>query len=129
MKELTHTLTGYTAAAAKILEEVTAIFHKNVDKYTQDNWRLEYYIMEAMCSPSCLAYVVQKDKIIRIVDACENDYAANFNPARINTAFRKLAHRGFLRGMTETFYKGGLSYRARCYELRLDRYDTDEVEA
>ena len=127
MKALTHKLTGINAATAKILEEVTAIFHGTGYKTTRKNdWRLEFYIIQVMCSDMCNSYEVSRDKIEKMVALCcgyENNPKSEWN-----TAFRRLACRKFLYGAYTSRYHGDPD-KKRSYGLKLSRYDTTEVEA
>lgn len=126
MKELTHTLTGIDAAAAKILDEVQTIFHSKIDETQSDDWRLEFYIIQVMASDMCSAFELARNKIMDIVTA---SHSSSYSKGQITTAFRRLTTRKFLYGTNGTFYQGGRSYKARAYGLKLTRYDTKEVEA
>lgn len=128
MKELTHTVTGTDAAAAKILEEVTAIFHKKSTKATNyEGWRIEFYIMQVMCSPMNISWEPRKSDILKMVDATCHLAAAHKTKKEINTAFRRLTCRGFLYGSYTQAYSPEV--KERTYGLKLTRYDTEEVAA
>lgn len=127
MTEHTYTLTGSAAAAAHILEEVYRIFDiessKDADNFYEE-WRLEYYIMNVMCSPMLASYEIRRSKIIEYVktffpsygDPRKNDY---------NKAFRRLTRRGFLYGTYTT--QNWDTPKERAYGLALDRYDKEEA--
>lgn len=131
MRVLTHTLKGTKAAAEKILEEVTKIFHdRPFNAATKNDWRLEYYIMQVMCSDMCASYEVDKDKIIALVNIAHTGYGASRGIKEINTAFQRLTRRGFLYGTTVTINPFSHdSRKVRHYGLKLTRYDTEKVEA
>jgi len=124
---LTHTLEGIDAASAKILEEVQNKFHgKGIKTLRKNDWRLEFYIIQVMCSDMCNAYEVRKSKIMKMVELCcgyENNPVSEWN-----TAFRRLTRGGFLYGSYTSNYFGDPD-KERSYGLKLGRYDTDEVEA
>ena len=124
---LTHTLEGMDAASAKILEEVQTMFHsKGPNTARKNDWRLEFYIIQVMCSDMCNAYEVRKSKIMKMVELCcsyENNTKAEWN-----TAFRRLTTRKFLYGSYTSNYFGDPD-KERSYGLKLGRYDTPEVEA
>lgn len=128
MKTLTHEITGTDAAAVKILEEVTAIFMKKSTKATNyDGWRLEYYIMQVMCSPMNVHWEPSKSDILKQVNVCCHNFAENRTAKEINTAFRRLTCRKFLYGSYTQAW--GNEVKERTYGLKLTRYDTTEVEA
>ncbi len=133
-KELTHTLTGVNAAAAKILEEVREIFHTESGKDRANRyeaWRLEYYIMEIMCSPMNIWVELKRSNIEAMVALHFTGYSVERQgKARYDTAFRRLVRKGFLYGVTRNNRQFDSSYgKQRCYGVALDRYDTDEVAA
>ena len=127
MKELTHTLKGLDAASAKILDEVTSIFHgKGFKTLRKNDWRLEFYIIQVMASDMCNSYEVRKSKIMKMVELCcgyENNPVSEWN-----TAFRRLTTRKFLYGSYTQVHSCG-NERERSYGLKLSKYDTAEVEA
>jgi hypothetical protein len=129
MKELTHTLTGLDAASQKLLDEVQEIFHsKPVTAPSKDDWRLEYYIMQAMCSGFCSMYEIERNVIEAIVQSAT--HSAHVPKSEWDTAFRGLVRGGFLyskRGNRVQFEPS--RGKVTRYGLKLDRYDTDEVIA
>jgi hypothetical protein len=128
MKELTHTVTGTDAAAAKILEEVYAIFDKKSTKATNyEGWRLEFHIIQVMTSPMNISWEPRKSDILKMVNACCHNAAEHKTKAEINTAFRRLTCRGFLYGSYTK--QNWTSPKERTYGLNLSRYDTEEVAA
>ena len=128
MKKLTTTITGTEAAAAMILKEVWDIFDKKSTKATDyEGWRLEYYIMQIMCSPMNIHWEPRRSAILDQVNACCHNAAKNKTAKEINTAFRRLTCRKFLYGSYTQAW--GNEVKERTYGLKLSRYDTTEVEA
>lgn len=127
-RELTHTLTGTDAATAKLLEEVQEKFMATSWKCEPKNdWRLEYFIMVAMCSGFFASYEIERGKIEEMV-RLGNSY--DRPRAEWDTAFRRLVRGGFLyskRGNLVQFEPS--RGKVTRYGLKLDRYDTEEVAA
>lgn len=127
-KELTYTLTGTDAATAKLLEEVQEKFMATSWKVEPKNdWRLEYFIMQAMCSAMFSHWEIERGKIEAMVRLA-HDY--DRPRAEWDTAFRRLVRGGFLyskRGNLVQFEPS--RGKVTRYGLKLDRYDTEEVAA
>jgi len=125
MNELTHTLTGFDAATAKILDEVQAIFHSRSNRAEKDDWRLEFYIAQVMCADMNSAFEVSREKIKKMVELC-NSYTCS--DRAWGTAFRRLTSRGFMYSKMHTINPHSYdSHRVRHYALNQSRYDTEEV--
>lgn len=127
MAEHKYTLEGFDAVAANILAEVYEIFSKESAK-DRDNmyeeWRLEYYIMEIMCSPMSSSWEFTRSKIGAAVELFFPGYGPEKQPkARYDRAFRRLTRRGFLYGSYTHDYRYGT--KERSYGLKLGRYEKE----
>ena len=131
MSEHTYTLTGNTAVAANILAEVYKIFDVESSKDKEnmyEEWRLEYYIMQVMCSPSNIHWEPTRSRIEEMVGVMMPGYGPGENPitnskARYAKAFRRLTRRGFLYG-SYTVQNWGRK-KERTYGLNLTRYEKE----
>lgn len=122
--EFTYTLKGSRAAAAKMMAEVYEIFDNvKASAEPSDDWRLELYIMQVMTADFAQSWEWPRDKILDVVKAACHGYERP--KAEADTAFRRLARRGFLYGSyTQAF---GNEKRKRSYGLKLSRYDTEKA--
>lgn len=124
MSKFTHTLEGYEAVAARMLVEVKELFHNRSMRKRTEDFRMEFYIMAAMTSEAMAMYCCRKSQIVKLVNAMFSDYAEGEHMQKeVNTAFRRLACRGFIRGRMES-YGFPVTRRERHYELNLEKYDT-----
>lgn len=129
----TYTLTGTAAVAANILDEVYEIFDRESSKDRKnmyEAWRLEYYIMQVMCSPSNIHWEPTMSRIKEMVGVMCPGYGEGTNDisnskSRYASAFRRLTRRGFLYGSYTTQNWG--KPKERTYGLNLTRYEKEEA--
>ena len=117
--EITYTLTGHDAVTAMLLNEIRDLWWDD----STSIGRLEFYLMQAMCSDALASWEVSRKKIVAVANAMHDGYIDRYDNERINSAFRKLTRRKFLYGATNSRYSRYGSYRKRCYGLKLSKYD------
>lgn len=119
-----YVLKGTAAKAARMLDEVREVFTSKAHKVNpKDDWRLEYYIMQVMCSDMFSYCEIERERIEEVVKlACGYDRPA----AEWKTAFTRLVRGKFLYSR----YANRVQFepsrgKTRYYGLDYNRYKGD----